>query len=143
MGERLRRALLARWHADRVAVVLHQEHDRCAPDGREVECLVGVALARCAVTHHHQRGRRLALERRRAGEAHRMAGIRREWRALRRDPMLVRVVAQMPVPSEQRQCSDRINAARHDCDTVAVGRKQPILLLQRPNGPDLARLLPA
>jgi hypothetical protein len=72
-----------------------------------------------------------------------MTGIRRERRALRRDPKLVRVVAQMPIPAEECQRGDRINAARHDCDAVAIGGKQPIPLLQCANGSDLARLLAA
>ena len=132
------------WDADRVTVVLHQEHARRPPQAAKFSAswvspsLVAPSpiITNAAVV--------LALERRaRVRESHRMTGIRRERRALRRDPKLVRVVAQMPIPAKKSQRGDRINAARHDCDAVAIGRKQPIPLLQCANGSDLARLLPA
>ncbi len=53
--ERRRRGLLGQRHADRVAVVLHQEDDRGLPYPGEVQRLVHVALAGRPVAGQHER----------------------------------------------------------------------------------------
>ena len=142
-GQRRRRRLLRQRHADRVPVVLHQEHHRGLPHAGEVERLVGVALAGRAVAEQRQRHLVLVLQRGRVREADRVQGVGRQRGALRRDPVLVGVVAAVPVAAQQREGLLGGHAAGQHRHRVAVGRKQPVLAAQRERGPDLAGVLAA
>ncbi len=142
-GDRRRGGLLGQRHADRVAVVLDEEHHGRLPDRREVERLVRVALARRAVAEHDQRGLVRAPQRGGVGEPHRVQRVRRQRRALRRHVVQVRVVAAVPVAAQQGEGLARVHAAGDDRHAIAVCREQPVLVAQREHGPDLAGVLAA
>src|SRR6185437_14034987 len=84
-GERGCGGLLGQRRADRVAVVLYQEHHWRFPYAGEVERLMGVALAGGAVAEQRERDLVLLLEPRGISEADRVQGIGGERSALRRD----------------------------------------------------------
>ena len=127
--------------ADRELVVLHEEDGRRLPDGREVEGLVRVALARgpvAEVGHGHDR---VLAQARRVGEAHGMQGLRRERRRLRGGAVGVLVVPVVPVAAERLQDVAGLDAAGEQRDAVAIGREEPVARLDRRDGADLAGLL--
>ena len=72
-----------------------------------------------------------------------MQGISRQRRALGRDPVLIGVVAAMPVSAQEGQDLDRVHAARGHRHRIAVGRKQPVLRTQGRRRTYLACFLPA
>ena len=118
--------------ADRELVVLHEEDGRRLPDGREVEGLVRVALARgpvAEVGHGHDR---VLAQARRVGEAHGMQGLRRERRRLRGGAVGVLVVPVVPVAAERLQDVAGLDAAGEQRDAVAIGREEPVA---RPRSP--------
>ena len=142
-GQRGSRGLLGQRDANRVSVVLDEEDYRRLPDGREIQGRVRVALTGRAVAEHDQGDRVLALDHGRAGQSHGVQGIGRQRRALGCHPVLVRVVAAMPVSAQQGQDLDRVHAARGHGHRIAVGRKQPVLRTQSRHRADLACFLAA
>ena len=103
VGEGRRGGLLGQRHGDREAVVLDEEDHRRLPDGREIQRLVEVALARAAVADHGQRHHVVALEAGGVRQAHGMRELGGERGAQRGDAVFVRVVAGVPVAAQQGQ----------------------------------------
>jgi hypothetical protein len=143
VGQRGGRGLLGQRHADRVAVVLHQENHGCLPYPGEVQRLVHITLAGRTVTGQHQRRLVGALELGGPGEADGVQGAGGQRRALRGDPVLVRVIAAVPLAAQQRQRLGGRDAPGQHGHRVAVGREQPVLLTKREDGPHLAGFLAA
>jgi hypothetical protein len=139
--QRRRDRLTGQRHADRVPVVLHQEDDRGVEDGREVERLVEVALARATVTAHRHHDRRLATKPGRVRDTDRVRQLGRQGRRVRGDVVLVRVVAAVPVALQQTQRLDRIDTFADGGDRVAVGGEQPVVVAEHLGRRHLARLL--
>ena len=130
-------------NADRVAVVLHEEHRGRLPHGREVQRLVGVALAGRPVAEQRERHHVLPAQPRAVRQADRVQRVGRQRRALRRNPELVRVIPAVPVPAQQGERLLRRHPAGEDRDRVPVGGEQPVRLPQREHRPHLAGVLPA
>ncbi len=141
--QRRSRGLLRERDADRVLVVLDDEHDRRLEHGGEVERLVEVALAGRAVTDERQGDGAAALARLAVREARGVDELGGQRRALGRRPRRHRVVAAVPVTAQQGQHLDRVDAAGDQRDGVAVGREDPVAGLQRQHRADLAGLLAA
>ena len=91
--------------------------------------------------HRHDHGR-LAAQPGRVGHADRVRQLGGQGRGVRGDAMELRVPAAVPVPLEQRERLDRVDAPGDDRHGVAVGREQPVAVGQHLGGGDLARLLP-
>ncbi|ANF31343.1 hypothetical protein A0130_06380 [Leifsonia xyli] len=142
VGDAGRGGLPAERHRDGVAVVLHEEDHRQVEDGGEVERLVEVALAGGAVAAEREHDGVLAAHPSGVREADRVQQLGRERRGLRGDVVDARVVSGVPVAAEQHERLERVDAALDDGDGVAVGREQPILIVQHHGGGDLAGLLP-
>jgi Lrp/AsnC ligand binding domain len=85
-----------------------------------------VALAGRAVAEQHERYLVLLLEPRGVREADGVQGVGRERGALRRDPVLVGVVAAVPVTAQQGEGLLGGHAPSEDGDRVAVGGEQPV-----------------
>ncbi len=142
VGQRGRSGLLGQRYGDREAVVLHQEDGGCLPYGGEVERLVEVALAGAAVADQRERGHLVALQPGGVRQPDRVRKLGGQRGAQRSDPGAGRVVAVVPVTAQQRQHLDRVQAARHRGEGVAVAGEEPVLRTQRQRRGDLARLLP-
>jgi len=142
VGDRRGGGLAGQRDGDGVLVVLHEEDDRGLEDGREVERLVEVALAGAAVPAQRHHDRALAAQPRRVSDPDGVRELGGERRRLRGDMVGRRVVAGVPVALEQGEHLDRVDAARDDRRGVAVGREQPVALLEHLGRGDLAGLLP-
>ena len=143
VGQRGGGALLGQRDADRVAVVLHEEHHRGLPDRREVQRGVGITLAGRAVTEHDQGDRVLALEPGRVGHADGVQRIGGQRGALGGDAVFVGVISAVPVPPQQRERLNGIYAPADHGHRVAVGREQPVPRAEREYRANLARFLAA
>ncbi len=141
VGQGRGRGLLGERDGDREAVVLYEEDDRGLPDGGEVQRLVEVALAGAAVADQGERDHVVALEAGGVREAHGVRELGRERRAQGGDPVLVRVVAGVPVAAQQGQRLDGVEAAGDGGERVAVAGEEPVALLEDQRGGDLAGLL--
>ena len=105
--DRRRPGLQAEGNADRVAVVLDDEHHRRGEDGGQVERLVGVTLAGGPVAEEGERDDRVVLDPRRHRQADRMQRLRGQRRGQRRHPVLVGVESAVPAPREEREQTRR------------------------------------
>src|SRR5690606_10455576 len=126
VGERRCGGLLGQRDGDGESVVLDQEDDRCLKDGGEVECLVEVALAGGAVTDEHHRYRVVATAPGCVRQTRSVQALCRERCALGGSPVLVGVVAAVPVTPQEGQSLDRIDVAGDQRHRVAVGREEPV-----------------
>src|SRR5580704_12618987 len=96
LRKRRRMRLPGNRHADGVAVVLDEEHDRSLEYPCKVEGLVSIAFARRAVAEENNHREGVALEPGRIREANRVGDVRGERAALRGDPGRVGIVSGMP-----------------------------------------------
>src|SRR5690606_25383497 len=111
--------------------------------GREVEALVEVALARRAVTDEAERDAVAASTGQAVPSTSSVDGLGRERRALGGGARRDRVVAAVPRAAQQRQHLDRVQAAADQRHRVAVGREEPVVLLESEDRGDLAGVLAA
>jgi hypothetical protein len=135
--------------ADRVLVVLAEEHDRCVVDGREVEGLHDIALAARAVAEVGDDGgvalritsADRAVEHQAHGVAGGMQGLGADDDARQTVPVLCRVPSAELDAANPAEEVGRLHAAAPGHAVVAVGAEGKVLGAQGAAGSDLGSLL--
>src|SRR5699024_9018939 len=135
-------ALFGQRHGDRVLVVLYEEHHGCPEHSGEVQGFVEISLAGGTVA---AQGHGHGLFTAQAGCVCDADGVQQlcgERGGLGRDLVGVGVVPGVPITFEEGEYLDGIDAAGHDRRGVAVGGKEPVVLLEHQGSAGLAGLLP-
>ncbi len=136
-----RPGLLGERRRDRPAVVVAEQDERRLHHGGEVRALVERALGGRPVAEEGDRAGALALEPLAPGEARGVRDVGRDRDADRGDPVLGGVPPAVRVPAppgEHRR--DRDPAQKAD-RRLAVGREDPVALVEGRSGADLHRLV--
>ena len=148
---RLAARLLARRHRDRPAVVLADEHDRRLVDGGEVEAGVEVVAAGAAVAAERHEHGVVAADARRHASAGGLRQLRADRRADRDEVRLPEAVvhrhlaALAGVAGVAEPLADDLldrHLPQQQDARLAVGREQPVAVLQRVGGAEVRGLLP-